>query len=247
MREKIGPGFLAAFPGPAASWAPYPEFSVLLGPDYAGKSKVLAALAARGVQCVSYDREFVRPDCSLVHDLRDGFLGRALPGRGTSYSADFLTALLQAAVVYLRDQVLQADPGRPVIVDSYYYKILAKCTLAGLAGEALFGCWRSFPRPRRVIYLDTSPATTWQRSGEGAQLNPFEHYGDVPSWENFRRFQTDLRRVMLREAGAVPVAVLSEMDSVERVLDEMRRIRRRDDAARTGGGPAAGVPAPRTG
>jgi thymidylate kinase len=213
----------------------HPAFSVLLGPDYAGKSTVLSALAARGVQCVSYDDEFVRPDCSLVNELRDRFVTQALRSKGTSYSADFVVTLLQTAVVYLRDQVMCADRERPVVVDSYYYKILAKCVLTGLANEVLFAWWRSFPRPRQVIYLDVDPATAWRRSGEGAQLNFFEHYGDAPTWESFRRFQTDLRRLMVAEIGPVPMEVLSEADGGGQVVDVMRRIARRDDATGTGG------------
>jgi thymidylate kinase len=199
------------------------EFSVLLGPDYAGKSSVLGALAADGWQCVSYDREFVDPECSLVHDLRDGFVGRALRGFGTAYSADFLVTLLQTSVVYLRDQTLRAAPDRPVVTDSYYYKILAKCVLKGLLNEQLFAWWRSFPPPERVIYLDVDPETAWLRSGEGSLLNPFEYYGAAPSREGFCRFQTDLRRLMLREVGSVPMTVLSAPDGVGRTVDAIRR------------------------
>jgi thymidylate kinase len=217
-----------------SSASPHPEFSVLLGPDYAGKSTVLSALAARGVQCVSYDQELVRPDCSLVNELRDRFVTRALRSLGTSYSADFVVTLLQTAVVYLRDEVMCADRERPVVVDSYYYKILAKCVLSGLGNESLFAWWRSFPRPRQVIYLDVDPATAWRRSGEGSRLNSFEFYGDAPTWEGFRRFQIDLRRLMAEEIGAVPMDVLSESHGDSRVIDVMRRITRRDDAFGTG-------------
>lgn len=210
-----------------------PTFSVLVGPDYAGKSTVISALAARGVQCVSYDHVFVRPDCSLVNDLRDRFVS-ALRSLGTSYSPDFVVTLLQTAVVYLRDQIMCADGERPIIVDSYYYKILAKCMLTGLVNEPLFAWWRSFPRPRQVIYLDVDPATAWRRSGEGYQLNAFEYYGDTPTWESFRRFQTDLRRVMVEEIGSIPMEELSESDGAGRVIDVMRKIPRRDDATRTG-------------
>lgn len=237
MRKEISRQFPISFSSqqlvPQAP--PHPEFSVLLGPDYSGKSTVISALAVRGVQCVSYDHEFVRPDCSLVNDLRDRFVTRALCGRGTSYSADFVVTLLQTAVVYLRDQVMCADRDRPVVVDSYYYKILAKCVLTGLVNEFLFAWWRSFPRPRQVIYLDVDPATAWRRSGEGSQLNFFEHYGDAPTWESFRRFQTDLRRLMVSEIGPVPMEVLGESDGVGEVMDAIRRITRRDDATGTCG------------
>jgi thymidylate kinase len=260
MRKQASPGFPAFSSGPGDPNAeplvlvgnadgakdsrgatrrplaqPHPAFSVLLGPDYAGKSTVISALAARGVQCVSYDHGLVQPDCSLVNDLRDCFVTRALPGAGTSYSADFIVTLLQTAVVYLRDQVMRADRDRPVVVDSYYYKILAKCVLTGLVSDSLFGWWRSFPRPRQVIYLDVDPATAWRRSGEGSRLNSFEHYGDAPTWEGFRRFQADLGRLMVEEIGPVPTEVLSDCDGVGQVIDVLSTIVRRDDATGTGG------------
>jgi thymidylate kinase len=215
--------------------ASHPTFSVLLGPDYAGKSTMISALALRGVQCVSYDQGFVRPDCPLVNDLRDRFITQALRGRGRSYSADFLVTLLQTAVVYLRDQVMRADPDRPVVVDSYYYKILAKCTLTGLINECLFTWWRSFPRPRQVIYLDVDPVIAWRRSGEGSRLNSFEHYGDTPTWENFSRFQADLRQLMVQEIGPLPMQVLSDSGRPGQVRDVMSSITRRGDAAAIGG------------
>ena len=128
-----------------------------------------------------------------------------------------------------------ADRDRLVVVDSYYYKILAKCVLTGLVSDSLFSWWRSFPRPGQVIYLDVDPATAWRRSGEGSQLNSFEHYGDVPTWEGFRRFQTDLGQLMVEEIGPVPTEVLREPEGVGQVIDVMSRIVRRADATGTGG------------
>lgn len=207
-----------------------PEFSVVLGPDYAGKSTLLSELATHDVQCVSYDDSFVRPECSLVNDLRDGFVSRAVRGLGTAYSTDFVITLLQTSVVYLRDQAVQADSDRPVVVDSYYYKVLAKCVLAGMVNDDLFAWWRTFPRPSRVIYLDVDPETAWQRSGEGALLNPFEHYGQVPTWDGFQRFQTDLRLLMINEIGAVPMSLLDATTGVGQTVAAVRRTLRSGDA-----------------
>jgi thymidylate kinase len=215
-------------------------FSVLLGPDYAGKSSVLLTLARAGWQCVSYDDELVRPECSEVNELLGGFVPRAVRGIGTYYSPDFVVTLLQTAVVYLRDQVLRAPPGAPVIVDSYYYKILAKCMLTGLVNEEMFAWWRSFPRPRQVIFLDVDPETAWQRCGQGARSNPFEHYGAAPTREGFVRFQTDLRQLMLAEVDAVRLAVIEATGGVEHVADAViqhvsqqvsQQVRRRRDGA----------------
>ncbi|GAA1032781.1 hypothetical protein GCM10009557_32370 [Virgisporangium ochraceum] len=211
---------------------PVTGFSVVLGPDYAGKSTLISALAARGVRCVSYDPGFVRPECSLVDDLRDGFVTRAMPGVDTAYSRDFVLTLLQTSVVYLRDQALDTGRGGPVVVDSYYYKILAKCRLTGLVNDRMFAWWRSFPEPSRVIYLDVDPATAWRRSDNGARLNAFEHYGAVPTWEGFRRFQIDLRRLMVEEIGTVPIHPVDGPDSIERTVAALRHTPRSGHAGR---------------
>lgn len=207
-------------------------FSVVLGTDYAGKSTLMSALAGHGVRCVSYDPGFVRPECSLVDDLRDGFITRAMPGVDTAYSRDFVLTLLQTSVVYLRDQALGTGPDQPVVVDSYYYKVLAKCRLTGLVNERMFAWWRSFPEPSQVIYLDVEPETAWRRSGNGARLNAFEYYGAVPTWEGFRRFQNDLRRLMVQEIGTVPIHPVDGPDRIERAVAAVRHTPRSGHAGR---------------
>src|SRR5215510_9719888 len=109
-----------------------PQFCVLLGPDYAGKSSVLAELSGLATpwRCVSVDDAFLGPGHGLIASLRRHLVQDALPLLGTAYSVDFVASLLQTAVLHVRDQVLAAG-GTPVLVDSYYYKILAKCRLAG--------------------------------------------------------------------------------------------------------------------
>ncbi|MFE0027910.1 hypothetical protein [Amycolatopsis sp. NPDC059021] len=208
-----------------------PDFTVLLGTDYAGKTTVLSALSRRGVRCVSYDAAFVRPDCSLVNDLREGFLAHALRGLGRGYSADFVLSLLQTSVVHLRDEILRADRGSPVLVDSYYYKILAKCVLTGLVNEDIFAWWRTFPRPRRIILLEVDPETAWARSGRGARANGFEYYGDFPTWNGFRRFQADLRQRMVDEVDGVEMVSIGRADHRERVAAIAARLGGRSDVA----------------
>ena len=215
------------------SFGSHPDFYVLLGPDYAGKSTMLTALAGAGWQCVSYDDNFVPADCPLILELRNTFVTRALRHVGTSYSPDFVLTLLQTSVVYLRDQILRADPDRPVIVDSYYYKILAKCLLKGLVNEQIFGWWRQFPQPRRVIYLDVSPENAWRRSGEGTRLNLFEHYGDNPNWAGFRRFQSDLAERMTAEVAGIPLTVVD--DAEDQLGRAVRAIARSDGVTAVAG------------
>jgi thymidylate kinase len=202
------------------------EFVVLLGGDYAGKSSVMTALGAADYPrggLVSIDDAFLGPRHAFVGRLRRQFLADVLPGVHAAYSPDFALTVLQTAVVYLRDRTLTADSARPVVVDSYYYKILAKCRLSGLVNPALFAWWRSFPQPRRIVYLDVSPGTAWRRSGNGSASNPLEHYGDRPERAGFEEYQRDLRRLLLEEVRHLPVTMVSEendIHSAARVLTE---------------------------
>ncbi|GGQ71679.1 hypothetical protein [Couchioplanes azureus] len=214
---------------------PGSEFWVLLGADYAGKSSVLSALARRtGWRIASYDDDVLGGAYPLVSRLRTEFLTEALSEAGRRYSADFVLSIVQTAVVFLRDQVLAGDPTRPVLVDSYYYKILAKCRLSGLANEQIFAWWRSFPAPRGVVYLDTDAGVAWRRAGNGAAVNRFEHYGDRPSREAFVRFQTDLRRLMLAEVRDVPTRVIGTAADVGDIARQIEEFVRSDRDHRSG-------------
>ncbi|RBM14138.1 AAA family ATPase [Streptomyces sp. PT12] len=195
-----------------------PAFWVLLGPDGAGKSSVMERLARTlpGWRLVSTDRAFVAPEHALITRLRRDLHDHLLPGLGDAYSADLLAAVLQTAVVHIRDQLRDGDPRQPVLVDSYYYKILAKCRLAGVRDERLYSWWRSFPRPRRVLFLDVSPETAWRRSGEGTRLNALEHDGVPGDRGSFERYQKSLRTMLLEEVREVPVTLLREQPDVDR-------------------------------
>jgi thymidylate kinase len=191
-----------------------PEFLVLLGPDFAGKSTALTALSTGTTPCriLSTDRQFVPPRHGLVSDLRR-IAGQALPAVGDAYTPDFLAALLQTAVVHLRDEVQRCPPGVPVVVDSYYYKILAKCRLAGVLDSPMYGWWLSFPQPRRVVYLNVSARTAWRRCDEGAGLNPVEYHGDQPTETGFEQYQNDLAKLMREEIRQLPVTEVDEHDN----------------------------------
>ncbi|MFF7022894.1 hypothetical protein ACFY97_18070 [Streptomyces klenkii] len=186
------------------------DFWVLLGTDYCGKSSVLEALAdgRSAIHPVSYDRHML-PEEYAPHAGLHALLGTALRDGGGTYSGDFVLSLLQVGVVYLRDRALAGPAGRTVLLDSYYYKVLAKCRLLGLDGDRAFRWWRTFPQPRGVVLLDVDPADAWRRSGEGALLNPMEHYGTAGTRAEFLRFQADLRDLLLDEVARLPVVRIS--------------------------------------
>ncbi|WP_447002182.1 hypothetical protein ACRAKI_20845 [Saccharothrix isguenensis] len=204
-----------------------PGFLVLLGPDYAGKSTVMRALAATRPdwRLLSVDDEFLAPEHGVVSTLKSSLVTDVLPAMGKHHSPDFVAALLNTAVVHLRDQLLDRGPHQPVVVDSYYYKILAKCRLVGAAADPLFAWWRSFPQPRKVLLLDVDPGTAWERSGRGARANGLEFHGAHVDRDSFTRFQADLRTALLDEVAHLPVEVLPPADpasTAERVLEVVR-------------------------
>lgn len=202
------------------------RFSVLLGPDGAGKSSVMGRLAETlpAWRMVSTDPGFVAPEHALVSRLRRDLHDRLLPGLGTAYSADFLATMLQTAVVHVRDQVRHVDPEVPVLVDSYYYKILAKCRLAGVQDSRMYAWWRSFPRPSQVIFLDVSPEAAWHRRGDGAEVNALEHDGDDADWPGFERYQRNLRKLLLEEVRDLPVTMVREHPDADRAAEAVREV-----------------------
>lgn len=211
--------------GPPAHPA-MPPFTVLLGTDYAGKSTALAELArlAPEVRIVSADEELLGPGHSLITRLRRGLVGDVMPALHRDYSPDFMLTMLQTAVLHLRDSIARSAGHTPVLVDSYYYKILAKCRLNGLDRHPLFDWWRSFPQPQQVIFLGVSPETAWLRCGEGRDLNPLEYYGTRPDRVSFTRFQADLHRAIRQEIGSLPVSFIGEQDRVSSVARGIREV-----------------------
>lgn len=203
-----------------------PPFFVLLGPDYAGKSSVMAELRATAPDwsLVSVDTPFVADEHAVLSRLKRALVADTLPGLGSAFSTDFVLSLAQTAVVYLRDRVLAADGRAPVVVDSYYYKILAKCRLIGADDHPMFAWWRSFPQPRRVLYLGVDPDVAWDRCAAGARVNRLEHHGARPDRDAFEHFQSDLHKLMLDEVRDLPVTTLTEGGDVAGTAREVREV-----------------------
>ncbi|WP_199865464.1 hypothetical protein [Frankia torreyi] len=161
------------------------------------------------LRLLSIDRSFLEPRHALITKLREQLVNDAA-APGGAYSVDFLAAMMQTGVVFLRDRLLELPSRPPVLMDSYYYKILAKCRLAGLSDHPMFGWWRAFPRPRGVILLDTPVAEAWRRSAADRAPNPLEYHGDRPDRAAFVAYQEDLRRLLLEEVGGLPLRMVTE-------------------------------------
>lgn len=63
-----------------------------------------------------------------------------------------------------------------------------------------------------MLWLDLPPDEAWRRSGNGARVNPLEHYGDHCDRLSFETYQHDLRVAMRAEIGGVPVVEVEPDD-----------------------------------
>src|SRR5262249_34450951 len=150
-------------------------FWTRLGPDFAGKSTLLGRLRdEHGWQVVSHDDRFVG-GYPLVATLRSCWVDEALVWAGKRYSAELVLAVMHAVILHQRDQLARQAGPEPVIIDSFYYKVLAACSLLGVSHGPTFDYWRSFPQPEGVVYLDVPPEVAWERTGQGAKASAFEH------------------------------------------------------------------------
>lgn len=194
------------------------KYWTLLGPDFSGKSTLLARLRAEhGWQVVSHDAPYLA-EHPLIAKLKRSWIDDGLRWTGTRYTPELVLSVMHTVVLYLRDEIERQTGDTPVIVDSFYYKQLAACALLGAGHEPTFAYWRTFPQPQGVLYLDVPPEVTWERTDRGAEANAYECYGDGVNREGFLRLQTDLRAGMLAEVADLSVTMIDGTATQDEVL-----------------------------
>lgn len=188
---------------------------VVIGADHAGKSALLRELAARGHGVVSCDDAFLEPPYAMLALLRAAWTRGMASGH--AYSREFLLTGLSLPLVYLRDEMLRRRRHERVVVDSYYYKVLAKCRLLGIDAPRITDTWRAFPAPDLVLVLRASDDVLWERAGRGSGLNPFEYYGEEPTRAAYLAFQRDLLREMRDDVKHIPAGEIDGNGNLDRV------------------------------
>ncbi len=193
------------------------QFSVLLGGDFTGKTTLLKHLSAGSgeVICLTHENVILNDNSGTLRHLMAVFNTHA-KNYSHQFSADFVTTCFHLYLVALRDLITRTEGDAQLVVDSYYYKILAKCQLCGWGNEYFFSAWRGFPKPAHVFMLDTSPETAWERARQLNGIHALESYSADPSdAQSFYRFQEDMYHCMKREVGDTPSTVISGTHDVD--------------------------------
>jgi hypothetical protein len=204
---------------PSRPDAPRP-CAVVVGADHAGKSTVLRSLVARGVSVISCDDDLLAPPYAVLAQLRQAW-GHAMAS-GQAFSREFMLTGLQLPLFYMRDEMARRRCLEPVVMDSYHYKVLAKCRLLSLEIARMTTLWREFPDPDLVIVLGVDDEALWQRSGRGAQVHPFEHYGAEVSKDTYLTFQRDLLREIRKETRHLPCFEIDANEDPDVVLRQVQ-------------------------
>jgi thymidylate kinase len=214
------------------SMNPMNPFFVLIGGDGAGKSTALGELSERAeIEVVTLESLATSSRYDFVATARQVLFGKVLAGE---YTDELKLSCLHFAVMCLHDAVSRARVERPVLVDGYYYKLLAKAIVLGFADRPLIETWRALPRPARVVHLAIDPERAFDRIGQADKLNPLEHEDDLPSREGFVCFQRRMIACMLDEVSDIDLFEVPAMVSAAEIAAMVAQAIG-IEAARTGG------------
>ncbi|NED11509.1 hypothetical protein [Streptomyces sp. SID9124] len=162
-------------------------FIVLLGIDGSGKTSLLSELSDNNLTTVSW-RE-------LRHHELPSVMAPDAPTDVKNRLSDLPRAMFIGGHIVAQYEHLvrpNVTAGRNVLLDSYWYKVLAKERLVGRTHPALDELRLLLPVPDAVVLLDVDPRTAWAR--KNASCTPYEHFDDPAGRRaGFIRFQQRLR------------------------------------------------------
>jgi len=198
------------------------EFVVLLGGDHCGKSSIINTIKCNPEwRVISKETVVADEPTALLKTIEQVFFNIIAKDQYNQYPSDFLLSGFQMILSYMVRQIGECNHQTNVLVDSYYYKVIAKCILRKWINNNIFDIWRAFPQPDKVLFIDSSPYTMWQHSNNGKKSNPFEYYGHDRTLNDFYRFQRDLRDTMLAEITAVPTILIDGNRDLDTIIADI--------------------------
>ena len=219
----------------------YPgHFIIFEGLDGAGKSTVAARLA-EALHFHGHPVSFLARKDPSTDDPRLSqrleTLGGLIWGYGDTpverlgdHFALFNVASWLSGIDQLRVKPVLAQ-GQTVVMDNWYYKFLARMALKeGLSDVCTANCFAHLSQPDYVFLLDVTPEVAAARKSKftRGETGGFDGFGE-PSYENFVRYQSLVREILLRDAQHRPGWIVINVDDLEpedvvgRCLDELPR------------------------
>lgn len=187
------------------------SFIVLVGIDGSGKSTLLERLAEAGVRTSSWnDLRSHDVPAMLAPDAPTAIKARLTPLARSMFIGGHLVAQYE----YLVRPAL--EQGDDVLLDSYYFKLLAKERLLGFVQPALEELCRQLPQPDGLILIDTPPELSWSR--KAGTLSVYEHFG-TPTETNYLAFQRGIETSLRKAGRAFPSVTLDGRQTPSALAD----------------------------
>ncbi|MEZ4287590.1 MAG: hypothetical protein R3A47_05495 [Polyangiales bacterium] len=136
--------------------------------------------------------------------------------------SDFFKACANVAASAMHEMISEGRCRRPVVVDAYYYKLLAKLRYLDISDRTTFDRWRSLPQPEKVIELKIDAREVLHRvrlrhDREGRDLDGLERFAKNDEFD-FIASQNAIASLMLEECAGVSTTQIDGNQPEEAVL-----------------------------
>lgn len=193
------------------------KFVVMIGMDGSGKSTVLQSLIERGLKVADWKdlREYEEISYSAPeepHTIRNRLkpLSRSL----------FVASHIVAEYEYLIEPII--NKGISIVLDSYYYRSLAKEAIYGKNDPIFHTICTSLPQPDYIIDLKVDPEIAFERKvkARAGTLGVSEFYHE-PTLSDFINFQKRVRDLISIYTNRIPIMEIDSSQKREEVLREV--------------------------
>lgn len=196
------------------------KLCVLLGHDGSGKSTVLRKLAVLEPcwTCTSADPEELRVDSSLISTI---WGGTGHPREYALILKNRARSLFFGLTVMIEEEHVICPAlsiGHIVVVDSYFYRFLAKEMVLNPDGSQILNSLiNEFHTPDLVLFLDVQPDICFQRK---QALSRFEYVGR-PDFAGFKLLQESTQGHMRKLTRGIPIATVEGNRSIDAVTENV--------------------------
>ncbi len=189
------------------------NFGVLVGIDGCGKSTLLKSIKNRKLMISDWKELRVFEEVAFWAPPRPRDVRGILKPMSR---AMFVASHLVAEYEYLIEPAIHQ--GLSVLIDSYYFKWLAKESIYKQTHDMFFSICDFLPRPDVIIHLNIPPEDAYQRKKDN--LSPFEYYKE-PTLDDFVDFQTKVVNNIFYNSRDIPIITIDATREKEIVQENL--------------------------